>query len=327
MFLEMVEAGATIWEHRGAILGIFDSIVARVKYGSLQLVVFGPGGAGKSTLGKFLQGKVDGLGKYDESLDTEEYKLKSDLWCTILVPPGQKRRREAIPFWDTLYENLRKGVATGVINVSAWGFHSFDAEHSKIGYRKHKIFAELAEEQAAASKQLTSAGATRKARKGKPKGKKAKPGTLAPSTTPATALSENTEPTKQQFLERYLERKRDEEIGVIQELVKPLIQAKGRLWMISLIAKQDLWWTDRETVRRHYVEGAYSKEVNKITEKHAGFLHEYWSTSFVRENFKDGEGVELSPVAAGYEDGIKHANLHKFVKMVEDLSKAVSAHA
>src|SRR4051794_32492446 len=63
------------------------------------VLVLGPGGVGKSTLGKILSGKFDLLfdvpGSYDESLDLETYALKDAPDVEIVVPPGQPHRRES----------------------------------------------------------------------------------------------------------------------------------------------------------------------------------------------------------------------------------------
>ena len=75
------------------------------------VLVLGPGGVGKSTLGKVLSGKFDPFfdlpETYDESLDVESYELGDLPGMEILVPPGQPHRREAT--WHSQLEKLATG--------------------------------------------------------------------------------------------------------------------------------------------------------------------------------------------------------------------------
>ena len=54
MFVEIIEAasvGKTLYEERGTLVSSWRKLVNRIRRGKLQLVIFGPGGVGKTTLG------------------------------------------------------------------------------------------------------------------------------------------------------------------------------------------------------------------------------------------------------------------------------------
>src|SRR3954453_18723445 len=63
------------------------------------ILVIGPGGTGKTTLGKLLSGEYDFLfdapGEYDESLQIEKYTVPDSPDVEVVIPPGQEHRREA----------------------------------------------------------------------------------------------------------------------------------------------------------------------------------------------------------------------------------------
>ena len=92
------------------------------------VLVLGPGGVGKSTLGRLLSGNSDPLfdlpGAYDESLDVESYALKDAPGVEVLVPPGQPHRREAT--WGEQLENLAAGKFRGMILMAAYGYHNHE---------------------------------------------------------------------------------------------------------------------------------------------------------------------------------------------------------
>ena len=76
-----------------------------------SILIIGPGGVGKSTLGGFLSGKFDLIhnppGEYRENLDTEMLQTDVAEWndrTTLVIPPGQAHRREGS--WKSVKEGL-----------------------------------------------------------------------------------------------------------------------------------------------------------------------------------------------------------------------------
>jgi hypothetical protein len=93
------------------------------------IVILGPGGVGKSTLGQLLAGPHDFLldvtGEYKESKEVEEYTIPAEgdsPEVGVVVPPGQKRRRDAT--WTSLLQDVAAGKFRGVILLGAYGYHS-----------------------------------------------------------------------------------------------------------------------------------------------------------------------------------------------------------
>lgn len=135
-FVEVAEVGASAVENQDKIKRAFKRIFNRLKYGHIQVAIFGPPGAGKSTLGRFLSGNMGELTSpsgYIASADIEPYLLSGEIVCTITALPGQERLRDET--WTRFYRHLSSGKSTGVINVVSYGHHALD-----MSYKRHNLF-------------------------------------------------------------------------------------------------------------------------------------------------------------------------------------------
>lgn len=271
MFIEpaqAVEAAVTLWDNRSAIASAARRIWRWVRKGRLRVAIFGPGGMGKTTLGHFLSGALDpyqGPTGYSESIGVEDFKLKGDVPCTLVVAPGQEFRRAQS--WTAMLADLVKGKAHGVINVVSYGHES-----PSVPWKQHRCH---------------TAGMTVK-----------------------------------QFLPALTASARDEELKVVQTLAHQL-KLTSKLWMITLVTKQDLWWRQRHAVRKHYETGPYHDAIKAIIGQvgAANFRHEYLSASLSSTNLVDSEGTLLCPVAEGYDDSIQTAHLRRLLDTIVEMVK------
>lgn len=111
-------------------------IYHRIKYGRVCIPVFGGGGVGKTTLGKLLleEKPLGAPQPYDESWSDEHVKIAGDIPGILLIPPGQKDRIER--YWPALLSQVSGGKCAGIINVVAFGYHSFNLET----FRDHDLY-------------------------------------------------------------------------------------------------------------------------------------------------------------------------------------------
>lgn len=133
MFSESVTVAAAAIEHRRAIRDFAERLWKRISKGHVRVVVFGAGGSGKSTLGKFLAGEELST-DYRESKHPESYKLDSTTTCSILVPPGQEGLRPKT--WSDLQRHVASGRSTTVLHVVSWGLN----EISPLPYSEHREY-------------------------------------------------------------------------------------------------------------------------------------------------------------------------------------------
>ena len=262
MFIEAVEAaklGAHLYENRHKIVEITLRLWNLFTEGKKQILVFGPGGVGKSTMGRvlFQDFNPEIHADYTSSVTQESYSLPGGVACDLLVPRGQI---DEIEFnWKDLYDRLREGGTVGIINVVAYGFHSIQS----LSYTETPVYEDGM--------------------------------------------------TEAEFVDGDTEKRRDRELRVIGELESRIDDAPGELQMITLGAKQDLWWERRHEVRAWYENGPYGEVIRRITTKRGKrhFNHTYLSASFILRNFVDGRGEVLHRHDAEYDE------MHKLAHQTE----------
>ena len=130
--------------------------------------------------------------------------------------------------------------------------------------------------------------------------------------------SEGLQPSE--FKNRYLDHNRRDEIVALNELVPHLESTTHPLSMITLVTKQDLWWQQRNDVKRYYEDGDYGDRIRRIeqTKGFANFHHEYYYVSLIPLNLETSDRVELAVTTAGYDQRLRIANLNLFVQGLND---------
>jgi hypothetical protein len=126
---------------------------------------------------------------------------------------------------------------------------------------------------------------------------------------------------KARFVTALLEAQRRDELEVLRQLLPTLTLCKNRLWFLTVVAKQDLWWPDRADVERHYTEGEYGSECARALGKiDSGRLRsEIAPASLVISNFNTPGGESLKPNAAGYDQLLQVDSLRRLLETVDAL--------
>ncbi len=125
------------------------------------------------------------------------------------------------------------------------------------------------------------------------------------------------------FLTSFLEHNRQDELDALRLLAPHLKSAEGRIWMVTLVTKQDLWWSSRHEVEDHYARGEYDEIIKEIAavKGTANFVHRYCSVSLIPQNLTTTDGVLLENTAAGYDQPTRIENLERFVRGLSELMR------
>ena len=117
--------------------------------------------------------------------------------------------------------------------------------------------------------------------------------------------------------------KRVEEIKLLEELFPRLCDAPDPLSMITLVTKQDLWWTERNSVKEFYEKGAYNLVIEQIRQKRGenNFRHIYWSASLGILNYQTDRSELLHPNSEGYDQLLQQGNYSRLVESILSLTK------
>lgn len=231
------------------------------------VLIFGPGGSGKTTLAKVLSEPIDWLadppGLYAESIGTERVKLHDAPNVEVVVPPGQSIRRDAT--WPKLLADLIAGKYRGVIVVASHGHAAIPLE----SYKDHKLY----------------------------------------------------EGNLPKFLDAMCEEERQEELQILRHLLPSLALCKGKVWMLTVVVKQDLWWPDKDEVVHHYESGAYRELLATETAKlgRSAFRHELVFASLAISNFRTAKNELLKPNAKGYDQGEQVKSLRRLFETIDAL--------
>lgn len=125
------------------------------------------------------------------------------------------------------------------------------------------------------------------------------------------------------FLVAYLDDRRAEELAVLRKLTEAARPIQGKLWMLSLVSKQDLWWPKRSEVESHYRDGEYGTAIGEL-QAHLGklrFRHEFAFASLVISNFVTGQKETLKRNTEGYDQNLQIASLRRMFETVAALKQ------
>ncbi len=122
------------------------------------------------------------------------------------------------------------------------------------------------------------------------------------------------------FLDDFLKEKRREEIRYLKKIAEHIKTAPNKVWMLTLVNKQDLWWNKQKEVENFYKNGEYNAIIEDIVSSRGTnhFLHEYISCSLFSCNFQIGSDFTKRTVE-GYDEPLRRANYNNFVENLNSL--------
>ena len=135
-----------------------------------------------------------------------------------------------------------------------------------------------------------------------------------------TSTYYNNEVDDDKFLENYLNIQQEKEIRYLKKTVEHIKSTEKKIWMITLVNKQDLWWDRKEEVQEHYINGEYNSVIEEIykSKGEMNFVHEYVSCSLLNSNFRIGNDFGRNTIQ-GYDEPLKRANYGNFLNTLNSL--------
>jgi hypothetical protein len=127
--------------------------------------------------------------------------------------------------------------------------------------------------------------------------------------------------TEKKFLQAYRPVQLAKEVERLKLLVKHLEVLNRPCWMLTLVTKQDLWWSERKEVREHYENGEYGKLINALLTggKAKHFQHEFLPVSLAIGNLETPTGEVLAETTAGYDMKIHLSYLQNLFTRIHTL--------
>ncbi|HEY1188799.1 MAG TPA: hypothetical protein VGE74_14185 [Gemmata sp.] len=125
---------------------------------------------------------------------------------------------------------------------------------------------------------------------------------------------------KDTFWRKYLDANRADEIACLKQLAPFLKECSRKLWLASVVTKQDLWRSSDGAVEKWYQEGEYEQLVAEIA-AHKGntFCHEFQPVSLVIGNFVTAKNEVFAKNLEGYGHRAQVESVRRLFEVLEAL--------
>lgn len=123
------------------------------------------------------------------------------------------------------------------------------------------------------------------------------------------------------FLTRYLPNRRADELRVLRQLAEPVKTCRQPIWLLTVVAKADLWTDEREDVSKFYSAGEYGEVIADLAAAlgPGRFRHELSLVSLVIANFATVAGDMIQRSIAGYDHQAQVVSVRKLIECVAAL--------
>lgn len=128
---------------------------------------------------------------------------------------------------------------------------------------------------------------------------------------------------RKEFLPKLLTAHRQEELDLLKKLVPSLMKVAGKLWVLVVVLKQDLWETDQARVEDFYAgQGEWSlllNDVRKVMDAKTFSLHTTYSCLHI-QNYTTSNGREtIKKNVAGYDSVSQRQALTELLEVFDAL--------
>jgi hypothetical protein len=128
--------------------------------------------------------------------------------------------------------------------------------------------------------------------------------------------------TKASFVPAFLADRCADELRVLRQLVPFVSVCKQKLWLLSVVAKQDLWASQQGDVEKHYRSGEYAAAVQSMAGALGAhsFRHDLVFVSLILKNLETPAGERLQTTAsAGYDMSRLADSIKRLISVFESV--------
>jgi len=122
-------------------------------------------------------------------------------------------------------------------------------------------------------------------------------------------------------LEEFLGECRADEFAVFRELCEAMKPSPKKLWLLSLVTKQDLWAREEAAVQAHYLSGEYAAVVGQLAADRGSqlFHSELAFASLVISNWVAGRNERLVKNTEGYDHQDQVTSVRRVIDILDGL--------
>ncbi|MCP5533434.1 MAG: hypothetical protein H7A48_09695 [Akkermansiaceae bacterium] len=129
--------------------------------------------------------------------------------------------------------------------------------------------------------------------------------------------------SKDQFVEIYLEERRKDELEIAKRVAAVAECSTGKLWILSVVSKEDLWINARGEVDNFYKgEGTAYSEIFRVLGRAKNakeFRFEHVSVCMSITSLETGRSEKLRPNSEGYGTPQQAKSLENLIKTIGSL--------
>ncbi len=127
--------------------------------------------------------------------------------------------------------------------------------------------------------------------------------------------------SKEDFLRDYFADRRADEIRVLKQLSPHLSVCAKKVWLLSIVTKQDLWGSQQGKAEEHYNRGDYGREIQDLAQKLGNrlFRSEIVFLSLIIQNLETINNERLQSNEVGYDMGCVIRSLRVLFAVVAGL--------
>lgn len=122
---------------------------------------------------------------------------------------------------------------------------------------------------------------------------------------------------KEEFLAKLLDDQRADELAVLDRVVPLLRVVPHRVWVLTVVTKQDVWWPIRDEVERYYREGEYHGRISAAARPEV--RHEVCTVSLTIQNWTTRAGERFRPNAEGYDRVLQVDSVRRLLETIDAL--------